>query len=142
MNTSKGVIVLQLDARNAPNTVNNFVFLSCHGFYDGLIFHRVVKTPEPFVIQGGDPAGNGTGGPGYTFNNEVSPNLLHDAAGVISMARTPMPNTNGSQFFITLGPTPSLDGQYNAFGRVASGMDAVNAIVIGDTINSVSIEER
>jgi cyclophilin family peptidyl-prolyl cis-trans isomerase len=142
MVTSKGRIVMQLAAADAPNTVNNFVFLSCHGFYDGITFHRVVKEPTPFVIQGGDPRGDGTGGPGYTFDNEISPNLKHDAAGILSMARSAQPNTNGSQFFITLAPAAHLDGGYNAFGRVTQGMEAVNAIVPGDRILSVSIEER
>jgi cyclophilin family peptidyl-prolyl cis-trans isomerase len=142
METSKGRIVMQLAAADAPNTVNNFVFLSCHGFYDGLTFHRVVKEPTPFVIQGGDPRGDGTGGPGYAFDNEISPSLKHDAAGILSMARSAQPNTSGSQFFITLAPAAHLDGGYNAFGRVTQGMDAVNAIVPGDRILSVSIEER
>ncbi len=141
MQTTRGVITIELDAADAPNTVNNFVFLSCDGFYDGLTFHRVVKTPTPFVIQGGDPRGDGTGGPGYLFANEISPNLNHDAAGVISMARTSQPDTNGSQFFITLAPAPSLDGQYNAFGHVTSGMDVANSIVQGDLILAVSIAE-
>ena len=141
MQTSRGVITIDLDAADAPNTVNNFVFLSCDGFYDGLTFHRVVKTPKPFVVQGGDPKGDGTGGPGYLFANEISPNLNHDAAGVISMARTSQPDTNGSQFFITLSPQPSLDGQYNAFGHVTAGMDVVNSIVQGDVILAVSITE-
>ena len=141
MQTSRGVITIELDAADAPNTVNNFVFLSCDGFYDGLTFHRVVKSPQPFVIQGGDPRGDGTGGPGYLFANEISPNLNHDAAGVISMARTSQPDTNGSQFFITLSPQPSLDGQYNAFGHVTAGMDVVNSIAQGDLILAVSITE-
>jgi peptidyl-prolyl cis-trans isomerase B (cyclophilin B) len=140
MNTTKGVINLELDARNAPNTVNNFVFLSCHGFYDGLTFHRVVKTPQPFVIQGGDPAGNGSGGPGYRFADEFSPNARHQT-GVVSMANAG-PGTNGSQFFITLAPTPHLDNLHSVFGRVTSGMDVVNAIAVGDRITGVSIEER
>ena len=105
-----------LAAKDAPITVNSFVFLSCNGFYDGLTFHRVVKSPQPFVIQGGDPKGDGTGGPGYQYQQETSPNLKHDAAGVLSMANAG-PNTNGSQFFITLAATPSLDGGYNVFGR-------------------------
>ena len=142
METSRGRIVMQLDAADAPNTVNNFVFLSCTGYYDGLSFHRVVKEPTPFVIQGGDPKGDGTGGPGYVFDNEISPNLKHDTAGVLSMARTSQPNTNGSQFFITLGPAPHLDGGYNVFGRVTQGLEVVNAIQPGDRILSVGVEER
>jgi peptidyl-prolyl cis-trans isomerase B (cyclophilin B) len=141
MKTSKGDITISLAAKDAPITVNSFVFLSCNGFYDGLTFHRVVKTPQPFVIQGGDPDGNGTGGPGYKYNNETSPNLKHDAAGVLSMANSG-PNTNGSQFFITLAATPSLDGGYNVFGKVTDGMPVVNSIAIGDKIESVSIREN
>lgn len=138
MKTSKGDVTLQLDAANAPNTVNNFVFLACDGFYDGLTFHRV----EPgFVVQGGDPQGNGSGGPGYRFDNEISANLNHDSAGVISMANSG-PNTNGSQFFITLGPARHLNGGYNAFGRVTAGMEAVNGIRVGDRIVGVGVEER
>jgi cyclophilin family peptidyl-prolyl cis-trans isomerase len=141
MQTSRGLVTIDLDAKDAPNTVNNFVFLSCVGFYDGLTFHRVVKDPQPFVVQGGDPRGDGTGGPGYLFANETSPNINHDAVGVISMARTNQPDTNGSQFFITLAPAPSLDGQYNAFGHVTSGMDVVNRIQQGDLILAISIKE-
>jgi cyclophilin family peptidyl-prolyl cis-trans isomerase len=140
MKTSKGTIVLQLDPVSAPITVNNFVFLSCDGFYDGLTFHRV----EPgFVIQGGDPKGNGTGDAGYKFASEVK--LKHDSAGVISMANSG-PNTNGSQFFITLAPAPHLDtgqvGFFNAFGHVTEGMNVVQSIAKGDKILSVSIEEK
>jgi peptidyl-prolyl cis-trans isomerase B (cyclophilin B) len=140
METSRGPITIDLAAAAAPNTVNNFVFLSCEGYYDGLTFHRVEKTPAPFVIQGGDPRGNGSGGPGYIFDNEVSPAIRHDAAGVISMANAG-PNTNGSQFFITLAPTPALDDKYSAFGRVTAGMEAVNSIAVGDKILSVSVTE-
>jgi peptidyl-prolyl cis-trans isomerase B (cyclophilin B) len=140
METTRGKITIQLAAAAAPNTVNNFVYLSCEGYYDGLTFHRVEKTPTPFVIQGGDPKANGTGGPGYIFDNEVSSAIKHDAAGVISMANAG-PNTNGSQFFITLAATPSLDGGYSAFGRVTSGLEAANLIVVGDKILSVSVTE-
>jgi peptidyl-prolyl cis-trans isomerase B (cyclophilin B) len=139
MYTNRGLISIDLAAADVPNTVNNFVFLSCAGFYDGLSFHRVVKSPTPFVIQGGDPKETGQGGPGYIFNNEISPNIRHDT-GVLSMANSGA-NTNGSQFFITLAPQPSLDGQYSAFGRVTAGMDVANAIRQGDRILSVSIEE-
>jgi peptidyl-prolyl cis-trans isomerase B (cyclophilin B) len=140
METQRGSIRLELDAANAPNTVNNFVFLSCHGFYDGLGFHRVVRQPAPFVIQGGDPRGNGTGGPGYVFADEFSPSLRHDA-GVISMANSG-PNSNGSQFFITLAPAPHLNDRHSVFGRVTSGMNVVNSILQGDRILSVNVEER
>jgi peptidyl-prolyl cis-trans isomerase B (cyclophilin B) len=139
MYTNRGLISIDLAAADTPNTVNNFVYLSCVGFYDGLTFHRVVKSPTPFVIQGGDPKGTGQGGPGYIFNNEISPNIRHDT-GVLSMANSGA-NTNGSQFFITLAPAPTLDGQYSAFGRVTAGMDVANAIRQGDVILSISIEE-
>ncbi len=138
--TSKGLITVDLDAADAPITTNNFVFLACHGFYDGLTFHRVVKTPQPFVIQGGDPKGDGTGGPGYAFNNEISPKLKH-VLGAIAMANSG-PNTNGSQFYITLSAQPGLDGTYNVFGKVSSGMDVANNIAMGDKIVSVSIQEK
>jgi cyclophilin family peptidyl-prolyl cis-trans isomerase len=140
METTRGPITIQLAADAAPNTVNNFVYLSCVGFYDGLTFHRVEKNPTPFVIQGGDPKGNGSGGPGYIFDNEVSDAIKHDGPGVISMANAG-PNTNGSQFFITLAAAPNLDGGYSAFGRVTAGMEAVNLIAVGDKILSVSITE-
>ena len=140
MQTSKGEITLELAAAAAPNTVNNFVFLACTGFYDGLAFHRVEKTPQPFVIQGGDPAGNGSGGPGYRFADEFSPNLRHSGPGILSMANAG-PNTNGSQFFITLAATPHLDNLHSVFGRVTDGMNVVNAIAQGDRILAVSVEE-
>ena len=141
MSTVKGDITIELAAAEAPNTVNNFVFLSCTGFYDGLVFHRVELTPTPFVIQGGDPRGDGTGGPGYRFDNEISPDLRHDVAGVVAMANSG-PDTNGSQFYITLGPAPNLNGRYSIFGKVTDGMDAVRAIRLQDKINSVSITEN
>ncbi len=139
MKTDKGDITIELAAKEAPNTVNNFVFLAAHGFYDGLNFHRVITSP-PFMIQGGDPLGNGTGGPGYSFRDEFSPSLRH-AEGVISMANAG-PNTNGSQFFITLAPQPHLDQHHAVFGKVTSGMDVVRAIRQGDKIQRVDIEEK
>jgi peptidyl-prolyl cis-trans isomerase B (cyclophilin B) len=140
MKTNKGDIKLSLYAKEAPITVNNFVFLACEGFYDGLIFHRVVKEPQPFVIQGGDPRGNGSGGPGYIFNDEISTGLKHEL-GTLSMANAG-PNTNGSQFFITLAPQPALDGKYNVFGKVTDGQSVVNNIAIGDRVIGVSITEK
>ena len=140
MQTSKGVIVIELAAAEAPLTVNSFVFLSCTGYFDGLTFHRVEKSPRPFVIQGGDPRGNSTGGPGYVFEDEFDESLRHDAPGILSMANAG-PGTNGSQFFITLAPTPHLDDMHSIFGRVTEGMDAVNAIAQGDLILAVSIRE-
>jgi peptidyl-prolyl cis-trans isomerase B (cyclophilin B) len=139
--TKKGTITIDLRAGEAPNTVNNFVFLSCTGFYDGLTFHRVELLPAPFVIQGGDPRGDGSGGPGYRFDNEISPNLRHEGAGAVGMANSG-PDTNGSQFYITLNPAPNLDSRYTVFGRVTGGMTTVRDIRVGDVMNSVSIIER
>ena len=140
LKTSKGDINFSLAAKDAPITVNNFVFLSCHGFYDGLIFHRVVKEPQPFVIQGGDPRGNGSGGPGYIFNDEISPNLKHEL-GVLAMANAG-PNTNGSQFYITLSAVTALDGKYSVFGKVTSGQDVADKIAVGDKVVSITIAEK
>jgi cyclophilin family peptidyl-prolyl cis-trans isomerase len=140
LKTSKGDIVMELTAKDTPLTVNNFVFLSCTGFYDGLTFHRY----EPgFVIQGGDRLGNGRGDAGYRFATEINPTLKHDAAGIVAMANGGA-NTNGTQFYITLGPAPHLDSPpaYNIFGRVTSGMNVVQSIRVGDRITGVSIEER
>jgi cyclophilin family peptidyl-prolyl cis-trans isomerase len=122
--TSAGTMLLQLYADKAPNTVNNFVFLAREGFYDGTIFHRVIKD---FMAQGGDPTGTGTGGPGYRFADEFHPDLKHDRAGVLSMANAG-PNTNGSQFFITHVPTPWLDHKHTIFGEVSEGMEVLLAI--------------
>ena len=139
IHTNKGDIVILLDAQAAPEHVNNFIFLSNEGFYDGLTFHRV----EPgFVIQGGDPLGSGQGGPGYTVPGEFS--LTH-GEGAVAMARlsddvNPNRESSGSQFYITLAPTPFLDGQYSVFGQVEEGMDVVQSIEIGDVIEGISIE--
>jgi len=135
--TTKGDIVLELYPRHAPKTVNNFVFLAKEGFYDGVTFHRVI---ENFVIQGGDPAGTGRGGPGYSFEDEVKDNPLKHEKGVISMANAG-PNTNGSQFFITHSPQPHLDGRHTVFGKVVEGMDVVYAIRQGDSMTKLTIEE-
>jgi peptidyl-prolyl cis-trans isomerase B (cyclophilin B) len=140
LNTDHGDIVIELAAKDAPNTVNNFVYLSCAGFYDGLNFHRVITDP-PFMIQGGDPDGNGTGGPGYRFGDEFSPAQRHDGPGALSMANAG-PGTNGSQFFITLAAQPHLDNHHSVFGHVTSGMEAVRAVRQGDKINRIDIEER
>ena len=133
--TNRGPIALKLNATQAPRTVNNFVCLAEDGFYDGVTFHRVIKD---FMIQGGDPAGTGRGGPGYTFKDEFDPKLRHDRPGVLSMANAG-PNTNGSQFFITHIPTPWLDGKHTVFGHVISGQEVVNAIEQGDVILSMTI---
>ena len=153
MLTDKGNIVLELRSDKAPLTVANFVTLAegtnpyvqkeykGKHFYDGLTFHRVVSkaagAPQDFVIQGGDPLGNGQGGPGYQFKNEIS-DLKH-TKGALSMARENRPDTNGSQFFITLTDTPHLDGNYSVFGYTVKGFDVVQKISKGDTIKKVTI---
>jgi peptidyl-prolyl cis-trans isomerase B (cyclophilin B) len=133
--TSRGQIVLALDAKSAPKTVNNFVFLAQDGFYNGLTFHRVI--PD-FMVQGGCPEGSGRGGPGYRFADEFAGNPNTHERGVISMANAG-PGTNGSQFFITHVPCPWLNGKHTVFGRVTSGLDVVDAIKGGDKITSVTI---
>ena len=145
LTTSKGEITVELAYKKAPLTVTNFIALS-EGtkasnkelgtpFYDGLVFHRVI---DEFMIQGGDPKGNGTGGPGYMFADEFL-DLIHDRPGVLSMANSG-PNTNGSQFFITHVPTPWLDGKHSVFGSVVEGMDVVNSVKQGDILEAVRIE--
>ena len=124
LDTSMGLIKLELFASEAPITVENFAKLCRAGFYDGLIFHRVIVG---FMIQGGCPRGDGTGGPGYEIKDEFVPSLKHSAIGTVSMANAG-PNTGGSQFFITLAPTPWLDGKHTIFGRVIEGIDNVHAI--------------
>jgi len=122
--TTLGDIQADLFAEEAPKTVENFVTLAKKGFYDGIIFHRVIPN---FMIQTGDPTGTGRGGPGYSFEDEFSPKLRHDKAGVFSMANSG-PNSNGSQFFITEAATPHLDDRHSVFGKVTEGMDIVNRI--------------
>ena len=124
IDTNHGEIVIELFPQEAPKTVNNFVTLSRDGFYDGVIFHRVIPN---FMIQGGDPTGTGTGGPGYTFEDEFHPSLRFDKAGLLAMANAG-PGTNGSQFFITTVPTPHLNDKHTIFGRVTQGQDVVEAI--------------
>ena len=144
--TEKGDFVIELFADKAPKTVNNFVFLSREGFYNGVTFHRVIKG---FMAQGGDPTGTGTGGPGYKFGDEFHPGLRHNGPGILSMANAG-PGTNGSQFFITHGPTPHLDNKHSVFGKVIQGMDVVLGIperdpgrarTPGTAINSIEITE-
>lgn len=122
--TSLGDFTARLAVEHAPNTCANFVKLAESGFYDGLTFHRVI---DGFMIQGGDPKGDGTGGPGYTIKDEFSSSLRHDGPGILSMANAG-PDTGGSQFFITLVPTPWLDGHHAIFGRITEGMDVVHKI--------------
>lgn len=133
--TNRGDIQLELFPQHAPLTVNNFVFLSGQGFYDGVSFHRVIAN---FMIQGGDPTGTGSGGPGYRFADECEDNPLKHERCVISMANAG-PNTNGSQFFITHLATPHLDGKHTVFGKVTSGEEIVDAIQQGDTMISVKV---
>lgn len=152
METSKGTILIKLEPEKTPLTVANFVGLAegtkhyaktpgeqpkkqDKPFYDGLTFHRVI--PD-FMIQGGDPQGTGTGGPGYRFKDEFDPSLKHDKAGILSMANAG-PGSNGSQFFITHKDTPWLNNRHSVFGRVVEGQDVVNKIVKGDTIKTVKI---
>ena len=136
--TNRGDIVIELYPQYAPKTVNNFVFLARQGFYDGVTFHRVIRD---FMIQGGDPTGTGTGGPGYRFEDEVRSNPLKHETGVLSMANAG-PNTNGSQFFITHSPQPHLNGKHTVFGKVTSGMNVVNSIRQGDVMTAVAIDEK
>ena len=134
--TNKGEIRLELYPEKTPITVASFANLAKRGYYDGLDFHRVIAN---FMIQGGCPEGSGRGGPGYRFEDEFDASLRHDSAGILSMANAG-PRTNGSQFFITHGPTPHLDGKHSVFGKVVSGQDVVDAIRQGDRIETVTIE--
>lgn len=136
--TSKGTIRLQLHADEAPKTVANFEKLAGDGFYDGLLFHRVIPN---FMIQTGCPQGTGTGGPGYTFEDEFHETLRHNRAGILSMANAG-PNTNGSQFFITHGPTPHLDNKHSVFGVVLEGQDVVDSIAQGDAMEKVTVTDE
>lgn len=146
--TEKGEMVVNLFADKVPTTVNNFVFLAREGYYDDTTFHRVIPN---FMVQGGDPTGTGRGGPGYKFGDEFHPDLRHDSAGILSMANAG-PNTNGSQFFITHGPTPHLDNKHAVFGKLAdqASLDVLMSIrerdpmsdpEPGDKIVTIRIEE-
>jgi len=135
MKTNKGDIEATLFATKAPMTVANFINLAQRGYYDGIAFHRVIAN---FMIQGGDPTGTGSGGPGYKFGDEVGTGLKHDKPGIFSMANSG-PRTNGSQFFITHVATPHLDGKHTVFGEVTKGQDIVDAIAQGDKIEKIEI---
>jgi cyclophilin family peptidyl-prolyl cis-trans isomerase len=146
LHTEKGTVRIRFFAEEAPETVNNFVFLAREGYFDGTTFHRVI---EGFMAQGGDPTGTGAGGPGYSIPDEFHPSLRHDRPGMLSMANRG-PNTGGSQFFITHVATPWLDDRHAVFGEVVEGMEVVNAIrerdpqqdpEPGDRIERVEIEE-
>ena len=133
-----GKVKIELYADKTPKTVQNFIDLSNSGFYDGIIFHRVIPG---FMAQTGDPDGTGSGGPGYTFEDEFHPSLSHDSAGILSMANRG-PNTNGSQFFITYGPQPHLDNMHSVFGKVVEGLELIEAIPPRDPsmINDPSVK--
>ena len=131
METDKGTMIIELFADKTPKTVNNFVFLSLEGYYEGVMFHRVIAN---FMVQGGDPIGSGSGGPGYKFGDEFHPSLKHDKQGILSMANAG-PGTNGSQFFITHGPTPHLDNKHSVFGQVVEGLDVLMSIPPRDPNN-------
>jgi len=146
METDMGMMVFELFADTAPKTVNSFVFLAREGFYNGVIFHRVIPN---FMVQGGDPTGTGRGGPGYKFADEFHPSLKHDKQGVLSMANAG-PGTNGSQFFITHLPTPHLNNKHSVFGQIIEGLEVLMSIPERDPsklnapavkIISVTIEE-
>jgi peptidyl-prolyl cis-trans isomerase B (cyclophilin B) len=137
METTRGTIELEMYPQFAPKTVNNFVFLTKEGYYDGVSFHRVIAN---FVIQGGDPTGTGAGGPGYKFEDEFNNNPLKHERGVMSMANAG-PGTNGSQFFITHSPQPHLNGKHTVFAKVTSGLEVVDAIRQGDKMIKVTVIE-
>tara|TARA_B100001079_G_scaffold62855_1_gene53421 strand:- start:3553 stop:4041 length:489 start_codon:yes stop_codon:yes gene_type:complete len=136
--TERGNITIEMFEDEAPNTVANMISLIEKGYYDGLNFHRVI--PD-FMIQGGCPYGTGTGGPGYDFDDECAPDRRHDSAGVLSMANAG-PGTNGSQFFITHGPTPHLDGKHTVFGKVTEGQEVVDEIKQGDVMQTVVVLQK
>ena len=136
--TKRGTIRIQLHEDKVPKTVANFVKLANRSFYDGLKFHRVLSD---FMIQAGCPKGTGSGGPGYSFDDEFHPELKHTGPGVLSMANAG-PNTNGSQFFITHVATPHLDGKHSVFGQVIEGQDVIDKIQQGDVMESVTITDE
>jgi peptidyl-prolyl cis-trans isomerase B (cyclophilin B) len=135
--TNKGDIDIVIFASKVPLTAASFLNLAKHNYYNGVKFHRVIKN---FMIQGGDPTGSGSGGPGYKFEDEIDPTLKHTKGGILSMANAG-PATNGSQFFITHLATPHLDGRHAVFGEVTKGQDVVNAIAQGDKIESITVKD-
>ena len=135
--TGKGDIAITVYAGDTPVTAANFLNLAARGFYDGITFHRVIPN---FMVQGGDPTGTGSGGPGYQFEDECLASLKHERPGILSMANAG-PGTNGSQFFITHVPCPHLDGKHTVFGHVTSGQDVVDAIEGGDSISGIEIHD-
>ncbi len=135
LNTDRGNIEATIFASKVPMTAANYLNLAKRGYYNGIKFHRVIAD---FMIQGGDPTGTGSGGPGYRFADEIAPSLKHSKPGIFSMANAG-PGTNGSQFFITHGPTPHLDGKHTVFGEVTKGQDVVNAVKQGDKIKGIEI---
>ena len=137
LKTDKGDLAITLYADDTPVTCASFLNLAKRGYYDGIAFHRVIAN---FMIQGGDPTGTGAGGPGYKFEDECLASLKHDRPGILSMANAG-PGTNGSQFFITHGPTPHLDGKHTVFGHVTSGQDVVDSIAQGDKITGIEIHD-
>ncbi len=136
--TDRGDMTIEMFEDHAPNTVANMISLIEKGYYDGLNFHRVISD---FMIQGGCPQGTGTGGPGYKFDDECTSECRHDSAGTLSMANAG-PRTNGSQFFITHGPTPHLDGKHTVFGKVTEGLDVVHEIKQGDVMEKVVVLQK
>ena len=137
LRTDKGNLSITINAANTPITAASFLNLASRGYYDGIIFHRVIPN---FMIQGGDPTGTGSGGPGYQFEDECSSSLRHDKPGILSMANAG-PGTNGSQFFITHGPQPHLDGKHTVFGYVTEGQDIVDSIEQGDSNLAIDVHD-
>ena len=136
--TDRGNMTIEMFEDDAPNTVANMISLIEKGYYDGLNFHRVIAD---FMIQGGCPEGSGSGGPGYNFDDEFTAERRHDSAGMLSMANAG-PRTNGSQFFITHGPTPHLDGKHTVFGKVTDGLEVVNEIQQGDFMDKIVVLQK
>lgn len=137
LETTKGEVAFEFFPKDAPETVKNFITLTQKGFYNGLTFHRVVPG---FVVQGGDPKGNGAGGPGYTIKDEF--NSRKHLTGTVAMARTQAPNSAGSQFYVCLAPQPGLDGNYTVFGQLIKGYDVIKKIQVGDAMKKVSLKDK